>query len=310
MRERFLREARAAAALKHPNVAGIFQFGASPEIDRCYYAMELVEGETFEALVRRDGPLKVESALEMAIQVTRALIGAAAQGLIHRDLKPGNIMIARPDSSAAAIEAKVIDFGLAKATNAVAETDLTHGGFVGTPTFASPEQFGTAPADARSDIYSLGATLWYALTGGVPYPGKTIEEIRDRQQHSDLPVEQLAERNIPSPLIDLLRRTLALDPTRRPASARELLAALESYRASPAFVPHKRRRKMAALILALAIVRGNAGGVSPLAPTIARCWERHDAFGGKVNRRSSPGEPKHGHGERSFRRWNPGRYFD
>ena len=98
VRERFLREARAAAALKHPNVAGIFQFGASPEIDRCYYAMELVEGETLEALVRRDGPLKVELALEIAIQVTRALIGAAAQGLIHRDLKPGNIMLTHSDA--------------------------------------------------------------------------------------------------------------------------------------------------------------------------------------------------------------------
>ncbi len=258
VRERFLREARAAAALKHPNVAGIFQFGASPEIDRCYYAMELVEGETLEALVRRDGPLKAELALEIAIQVTRALIAAAAQGLIHRDLKPGNIMLTQSEAATGETEVKVIDFGLAKATNAVVETDLTQGGFVGTPSFASPEQFGSAPADARSDIYSLGVTLWYALTGGVPYPGKTIEEIRDRQQHSDLPVEQLAARKIPAPLIDLLRRTLALDPTQRPASAREMLAALESCRSSlaapKAFVPPARGRKMAALILTLAIV--------------------------------------------------------
>src|SRR4029077_17018734 len=210
---------------------GIFQFGSSPEIDRCYYAMELVEGETLEALVRRDGPLKVELTLEIAIQVTRALIGAAAQGLIHRDLKPGNIMITRPDAATAAIEVKVIDFGLAKAINAVAETDLTHGGFIGTPSFASPEQFGSGPADARSDIYSLGVTLWYALTGRVPYPGKTIEEIRDRQKHTDLPIEQLVEREVPASLVDMLRRTLALEPIQRPASARELLEALECCRA-------------------------------------------------------------------------------
>src|SRR5260370_19519041 len=93
VRERFLREARAAAALKHPNVAGIFQFGASPDANRCYYAMELVEGETLEALVRRDDPLKVELALEIAIQATRALMAATAHGLIHRDLKPGHIML-------------------------------------------------------------------------------------------------------------------------------------------------------------------------------------------------------------------------
>src|SRR6266404_940370 len=230
VRERFLREARAAAALKHTTVVGIFQFGASPEIDRCYYAMELVEGETLEALVRREGPLKVEQALEIAIQVTRALVAAAAQGLIHRDLKPGNIMITRADAETVKLEVKVIDFGLAKVTNAVGEADLTHGGFVGTPSFASPEQFCGAPADARSDIYSLGVTLWYSLTGQVPYPGKTIEEIRDRQQRTDLPMEQLVERRIPASLIDMLRHTLALDPTQRPASARELMEALESCR--------------------------------------------------------------------------------
>ncbi len=258
VRERFLREARAAAALKHPNVAGIFQFGASPELDRCYYAMELVEGETLEALVRRDGPIKVEAALEIAIQVTRALIGAAVQGLIHRDLKPSNIMLTPADAATGGMEVKVIDFGLAKATNAVAETDLTHGGFVGTPSFASPEQFGSAAADARSDIYSLGVTLWYALTGRVPYPGKTIEEIRDRQQQRDLPIEQLTERKIPALLIDLLQRSLAMDPTQRPASAREMLAGLESCRVSltspKAFVPDARGRKLAALSVTVAIV--------------------------------------------------------
>ena len=222
-----MREARTAAALKHPNVAGIFQFGASPETNRCYYAMELVEGETLETLVRRDGPLKLDMALEVAIQVTRALVGAAAQGLIHRDLKPGNIMITRSDT---AMEVKVIDFGLAKAINNVAETDLTHGGFIGTPTFASPEQFAGAPADARSDIYSLGVTIWYALTGELPYPGKTIAEIREIQKNNPLPIQQLTERRIPTAVIGILKHTLAIDPTKRPASAQQLLRQLEAHR--------------------------------------------------------------------------------
>jgi serine/threonine protein kinase len=257
VRERFLREARAAAALRHPNVAGVFQFGAAPEIDRCYYAMELVEGETLEERVRRDGPLKAELALEISIQVARALTEAAAQGLIHRDLKPSNIMLTHADAGTAQFGVKVIDFGLAKATNAVAETDLTHGGFVGTPSFASPEQFDNTTADARSDIYSLGVTLWYALTGQVPYPGKTIEEIRDRQQRTDLPVEQLAERKIPAPLIEILRRALAMDPTQRPASAWELLETLESCHAKLVlpnkFTPRRTIRKIAARVVTFAI---------------------------------------------------------
>ena len=231
MRERFLREARAAAALRHPNVAAVFQFGASPDASHCYYAMEVVEGETLEARVRRDGPLNAKSALEIAIQITRALMAAAAHGLIHRDLKPGNIMLRRSDTDTAEPEVKVIDFGLAKAIADVGgETDLTHGEFVGTPNFASPEQFGSGPVDARSDIYSLGATLWFALTGLAPHSGSTIEEIRDRQTRDDLPVEQLVARKVPEPIIKLLRCTLAVDPARRPASARELMEALESCR--------------------------------------------------------------------------------
>src|SRR5256886_3189151 len=228
MRERFLREARAAAVLRHPNVAAIYQFGASPNGSRCFYAMELVEGETLETRVRRDGPLNPKFALEIAIQIARALMAAAAQGLIHRDLKPANIMLTSGNAETAELDVKVIDFGLAKAiADAGGEMDLTHGEFVGTPNFASPEQFGSGPIDARSDIYSLGATLWFALTGLAPHPGSTIEEIRDRQTRDDPPVKQLAARKVPAPVIKLLRRLLAVDAAQRPASARELMEKLE-----------------------------------------------------------------------------------
>src|SRR5215510_1099651 len=225
VRDRFLREARAAAALRHPNVAAVFQFGTSPDATHCYYAMELIEGETLAARVRRDGPLSAKDALKIAIQIARALTAAAAHDLIHRDLKPSNIMLTT-DS-----EVKVIDFGLAKAiTDAGGDMDLTHGEFVGTPTFASPEQFGRGPVDARSDIYSLGATLWFALTGLAPHFGKTLEEIRDRKTRDDLPIAQLAARKVPEPLVKLLRSTLAVDPGKRPVSARELMEALQSCR--------------------------------------------------------------------------------
>jgi uncharacterized membrane protein YkvA (DUF1232 family) len=225
VRERFLREARAAAALRHPNVAAVYQFGASPDATHCYCAMELVEGETLAARVRRDGPLSPKEALEIAVQITRALMAAAAHDLIHRDLKPSNVMLTTES------EVKVIDFGLAKAiTDGDAEMDLTHGEFVGTPSFASPEQFGSGPVDARSDIYSLGATLWFALTGLAPHSGNTLEEIRERKTRDDLPVAQLAARKVPEPLVKLLRSTLAIDTGERPASAVELMEALESCR--------------------------------------------------------------------------------
>src|SRR5262245_22822208 len=211
LHQRFLREARSAASLRHPNVAGVYQFGGSPDGRHRYYAMELVEGETLETRVRRDGPLNAKLVLEIAIQITRALMAAAAHGLIHRDLKPGNIMLARSDSGE--LEAKVIDFGLAKAiSDAESEMDLTHGGFVGTPNFASPEQFKTGPVDVRSDIYSLGATLWFALTGKTPFPGRNVDEIHRAQQSTPLPIEQLKAAHVPSRFRLLLRSMLAIDP--------------------------------------------------------------------------------------------------
>jgi uncharacterized membrane protein YkvA (DUF1232 family)/predicted Ser/Thr protein kinase len=225
LRDRFLREARSAAALRHPNVAAVFQFGTSPNGTHCYYAMELIEGETLAARVRRDGPLNTREALRIAVQIARALVAAAAHDLIHRDLKPSNIMLTN-DS-----EVKIIDFGLAKAiTDAGVDMDLTHGEFVGTPTFASPEQFAGGRVDARSDIYALGGTLWFALTGLAPHPGKTLEEVRDCKKRHGLPVAQLIARKVPEPLVKLLRSTLAINPAKRPASARELLDSLESCR--------------------------------------------------------------------------------
>ena len=150
-RERFLREARAAAAIRHPNVATVFHLGR--EGDDYFYAMEFVDGETVEAFIKREGAVAHVMALKIAAQVARALNAAEKQGLVHRDIKPSNIMFMREDGGDIAV--KVIDFGLAK--NAGTDTEesatLTTGGFLGTPHFASPEQLEEREIDVRSDIY-------------------------------------------------------------------------------------------------------------------------------------------------------------
>ena len=144
-------------------------------------------------------------------------MAAASQGLIHRDLKPGNIMLIRPNADASELQVKVIDFGLAKAiADDESNMDLTHGEFVGTPNFASPEQFESGPVDVRSDIYSLGATLWFALTGKTPFAGRNIEEIRSAQKSDALPIEQLKAARVPSRLRSLLKSMLAIEPAARP----------------------------------------------------------------------------------------------
>jgi serine/threonine protein kinase len=139
-RERFLREARAAAALRHEHIATVFQFGISEETGQFFYAMELIEGETLEERVQRTGPLSVRTTLDIAQQVTSALVAAEKRTLIHRDLKPANLMLLSPDDEERGTPTvKIIDFGLAKVLNApVNPMRLTHDRFVGTPAFASP----------------------------------------------------------------------------------------------------------------------------------------------------------------------------
>ena len=275
-RERFMREARAAAALRHPNVATVYHFGIREENGQCFCAMELVEGETLEMRVRRTGPLDALTTIDIALQVTSALATAEKQGLVHRDLKPANLMVveaAPPPLSSSNDDAKrsshssrknamrvshllvkVIDFGVAKAL--VEKPDamgLTHGGFVGTPAFASPEQFTDARVDVRSDIYSLGATLWYLLTGHRPFQGATIEQIRTSHSHA-LPIEQLKAARAPARLITLLASMLAVEPAARPG-VRALMSKLQECRDQ--FLDRwktPRRLALAAAVIALASV--------------------------------------------------------
>jgi serine/threonine protein kinase len=172
-RLRFLREARAAASVRHPNVASVFHLGRTGQ--NYFYAMEFVEGETLEKLIKRSGRLEVKLALEIATQVAAGLAAVHEQNLVHRDIKPTNIMVSLKEEQS--VTAKIIDLGLAKTLDETAsETGISSPGtFAGTPEFASPEQFAGVGVDIRSDLYSLGVTLWAMLIGQVPFRGTAAE---------------------------------------------------------------------------------------------------------------------------------------
>ena len=257
-RERFMREARAAAALRHENIATVYQFGMRLETGQYFYAMELIEGETLEDRVRRAGPLDAPTTIDIAKQVTSALAAAEKHGLVHRDLKPANLMLVSPKGGAPDVRSnkkllvKIIDFGLAKAIHTqIDPKSLTHDRFVGTPAFASPEQFEHSALDVRSDIYSLGETLWFALTGKTPFTGHTLSEIHRAQKSNALPVEQLKGVHVPHRLKSLLESMLAFEPASRPGT-RELAARLQ--RCSPE--ARSVRRTRTALAVATVVVLG------------------------------------------------------
>jgi serine/threonine protein kinase len=191
--------------------------------------MEFVEGETLESLIKRFSRLEMKLALEIASQVASGLAGINKRKLVHRDIKPNNIMVSFEEGGA--ITAKIIDLGLAKWTAGVPDdaSISTPGGFTGTPEFASPEQFAGVGVDIRSDLYSLGATLWEMLTGRVPFRGSP-GEVMYEHQHARLPLERL--RNFPQPVVVLLEALLEKDPARRIQSPAELLKAMLTVRSA------------------------------------------------------------------------------
>jgi formylglycine-generating enzyme required for sulfatase activity len=220
--ERFLREARGTAQLRHRNVATVYHLGQCG--DSYFYAMEFIEGETVEARVRREGPLAVSLAVEIASQVAAALSAAARQGLVHRDIKPSNLMLVREDDGE--LIAKVIDFGLVKFAmiDSSAAASLTSSGFVGTPYFASPEQLDQHTEDIRSDIYSLGVTLWFMLTGKPTFIGSVASVIA---QHLDKPPAFESLALLPAPVLKVLRRMLEKDVAARIQTPQELRTELK-----------------------------------------------------------------------------------
>jgi serine/threonine protein kinase/TPR repeat protein len=213
-RQRFVREARSAARLRNPHVATVYHLGT--EGQTYFYAMEFIDGETVDALIKRNGPLPAKLALAITDQVAKALQAAEPHGLVHRDIKPANLMVIR-DGDALAV--KVIDFGLAKSSLPGDDSaTVSMGGFVGTPHFASPEQLEERDLDVRSDIYSVGVTLWFMLAGKTPFAG-SMAQVMSQHLSKAPPFEKL---NVPPSMAHLLRRMLEKNPANRPQNSTEL----------------------------------------------------------------------------------------
>ncbi|GAA4230906.1 serine/threonine-protein kinase [Streptosporangium album] len=221
---RFIGEAKSVASLSHPNVVHVFDQGTDG--DNVYLSMEYVPGRTLRDVLRARGRLPAREALEVMIPVLAALGAAHQAGLVHRDVKPENVLLSDDG------RIKVVDFGLARAIEATNQTRT--GVMIGTIGYMSPEQVTSGAADVRSDVYSAGIMLFELLTGRQPYEGDTPMSVAYRHVHDTVPVPSALLPET-SPLLDtLVAQATARDPADRPADATAMLvAAVEAHRALP-----------------------------------------------------------------------------
>src|SRR5438067_668033 len=215
---RFLREARTIAQLNHPNIATIYSI--EQEADKFFIAMELVEGESLAAVLAK-GKLEPVEVVRIFRQVAEALAEAHDKGIVHRDIKPDNIMLGKRG-------VKVLDFGIAKQITATTESPtLTQAGLiVGTPFYMSPEQALGRPVDARSDLFSLGVVLYEALAGRRPFEGESVTETMMNIIMQEAPELSAVAPSLPPSLADVVNRALQKKPERRFGSAGEMVDAL------------------------------------------------------------------------------------
>jgi serine/threonine protein kinase len=231
-RERFFREGRLAASINHPNSVYVFgteEIGGTPVI-----AMELVSGGTLQDRVAAQGPLPVGQAVDCVLQIIAGLEAAQRIGILHRDIKPSNCF---RDADGAV---KVGDFGLSISTAVRTEPALTAtGAFLGTPAFCSPEQLRGDELNARSDMYSVGATLFFLLTGRTPFEGKTTVQLLATVLEQRAPSPRKFRANVPQGLAKAVLRCLEKQPGERFKNYRELATALAPYSSA---APGRRRR--------------------------------------------------------------------
>ena len=220
--ERFRREAQAAANLSHPNIVSLFDYGADD--DTYFIVMEFIEGRSLAEVISEDGALLPERAAEIASDVAKALERAHTGGLVHRDIKPGNVMITSTGQT------KVTDFGIVRALGGEADQTMTQTGMViGTAAYLSPEQAQGNPVDARSDVYSLGIVLFEMLTGQTPFSGETPLSIAYKHVREEPPPPSQINPDAPAPLDAITLKALAKNADNRYSSAGEMSQDLQRY---------------------------------------------------------------------------------
>ncbi|MEI4271051.1 Stk1 family PASTA domain-containing Ser/Thr kinase [Klenkia sp. LSe6-5] len=217
--DRFIREARAAAMLSHPNVVGVSDQGSDQGL--VYLVMELVRGRTLRDLLQARGRLTVGEAFAVLEPVLAGLTAAHRAGIVHRDIKPENVLISTSG------QVKVADFGLARAVAGTGHTSHTGGVLIGTVAYLSPEQLERGRSDARSDVYAAGVVLYELLTGHPPYAGDTPLAVAYQHVHHDVPPPSAETPSVPWQVDELVGRTTRRDPGARPLDAGAFLAELE-----------------------------------------------------------------------------------
>jgi serine/threonine protein kinase len=261
---RFLREMKMIGRIDHPNVVEAFDAGEEEGV--VYLAMKLIDGEDFEHLVRRRGPLSVAEACGLAHQAARGLEYLHGLGLVHRDLKPSNFMRASDGV------VKILDLGLAREQAATAGADnlTADGTMLGTPDYGAPEQFGSlGKVDGRADFYGLGGTLFFLLTGRPPFAHrKTLYEKLDAHAREEVPKLTALRPTVPADLCDFVRRLLAKQPADRPQSCAEIVESLSKFcegsNPGGGGSPHEVRRRPSAVIRAALRIAAGLVGVCAL----------------------------------------------